>query len=315
MRLATRSRKRGRRGSHARRARRSAALHVATPNDVHTALWRCFAKSTGPTGSPTPALTDAPVLRAAAPLDILARHLARVPKALLGLAVWQQVPTGGCNSGAPSAALTSLLHTLLDLDFPTAVYLRSKSPDRPFPPYPDRIILDCRYTHRMRKGEAEATLEICVPAELGALKAIVHPSCWGAGSAARFFWSAVHAPPSPSRANSRTPAWPIRARLSLPGVNACRPVQLRAAFSDDAFHARIAFEMRPNPLIVACRGDIRVEKECGHPGAVRVINRKAVRFAPGPLHDQAVETLEYWVQAETTLLVLQSHDRREGGWR
>jgi hypothetical protein len=263
--------------------------------------------------------------------EVLEKNQGKIPKPLLGIAVWNQVPSVDPNSRAPAPALDpaleQLLHTVLDLDGRTACSLRASPSYDAFPPYPDQLILDTRYVKQHHGHKAIATLEICVPtpfdprhpntdqaAEFDRLKLIADPRTW---SACKLFWSQIErCDPSRIVKQPKTKR-SINARLHLPGEKGAVSELVRldiVEFSNDnPLRAHIRFEIRENRLTKLCHGYIGVQKEPGRPGAARVSNRKIVQFAPGWLDNYAFETLRYWLQAETVTLIGAASRSHRGG--
>jgi hypothetical protein len=283
--------------------------------DVHSLLWKSYLPQSVRPKVP-PGYRSLP--------EILEVNRRKISKPLLGIAVWNQVPIIDPNSSSPAPvldpALERLLHSILDLDGNAACVLRASPLYDAFPPYPDQLILDTRYTEQRRGHSAVATLEICVPtpsdprhpnanlaADFNRFKSIADPRTW---PACKHFWSHIE-PCDPSRiVKQGKTERSINARLHLPGETGAvsRPVKLEIVeFSNDhPLHALIRFQVHENAenaLIKLCHGHISVQKEPGRPGAARIRNRKIVQFAAGGLEDYAFETLRYWLQAETVTLI------------
>ncbi len=307
-------RQRGHRLSRVRtRSRTNRGKGPDTKQDAHSVLWRSYLPDDG---SSTGGLQTAPpgtASTSSVPED-LERHEARIPKPLLGIAVWNQVPSHDPDAPTvlprPDPALERLLSRVFGLDIETACALRTSSLFDAFPPYPNQIVLDARYVERRSGHNAVGRLEVCVPipsnddqstdqpTTLGRLKLIVHPQSW---SACHLFWPHVEQTPPKAKAA-------IKARLQLPGESGAHagPVTLNVSeFSDDQpLRTQIRFQIRDTRRIASCHGYIAVQKEPGRPGAARVINQKSVQFAPGSsLAKYAPQTLRYWLQAETVCVV------------
>jgi len=240
--------------------------------------------------------------------EMLEKQRAQIPKPLLGIAVWNQVPHYDGNAGAAPAALCDLLRDVLDLSLDDALRIYTDRNAAPvvFPPYPDQVIIDAQYESHGSATECEATVQICVPAELDDVKRLtMHPPPWPCQPARDFFWSRVEAPEATRIPQVLNQPWSIKADLNLP-EQAVQSVTLNVAkLADNAFESQLKFEMSANRLLTLCSGAITVMKEEGRPGAVRIINKRSVQVAPALAVD-AAQLIKYWLQVETVCLALPS---------
>ena len=268
-------------------------------SDVHVLLWKSYL----PPQEQTPRLTVAPGVP-----EMLKESQAQIPKPLLGIALWNQVPHYDGNAAAAPAALQSLLHTVLDLSIDDALrmYTDRNGVSFVFPPYPDQVIIDASYESHPSAHGCEATLQICVPADLEHVTCMMmDPHPWPCQPAPNFFWSRVQAPDAARIGSQLRQPCSIKADLSLP-EQPVQSVTLRVLkLADNAFESQLKFEMSANRLLKVCHGEITVMKEEGRPGAVRIINKKAVQMAPDLAAD-AAPLVKYWLQAETVFLALPS---------
>lgn len=293
----------------------------ATPDvDVHSLLWKSYLPDELPPPGP---VVSKPQTKAPAPTptlpEILKKNQAKIPKPLLGIAVWNQVcrnnPDSGSRPPALDPALKTLLRNVLDLDADAAFSIRSSSVYKAFPPYPDLVILDSRYVQRHHQGKVDATLEMCVPTPsdgdhsndkpttFDRLKTITDPHTW---STCSLFWSRIEGLDLTNiMKKTKTNRW-LKAQLRLPGETAATSVPVRLKVIEftthNPFNAEIRFEIPGKGPLKLCHGRIVVRKEPGRPGAARIINQKVVQFAPGLLNANALETVKYWLQAETLSL-------------
>ena len=112
--------------------------------DLHSTLWSSYRRSDGgsqPAPDPThPTLAHRPLPA------LLKRHADKIPRPLLAIAVWNQVPSFNPDvSVAPPTlddTLEELLASVLDLRPDDACTLRASQLFDAFPPYPDQMILD-----------------------------------------------------------------------------------------------------------------------------------------------------------------------------
>jgi hypothetical protein len=156
-------------------------------------------------------------------------------------------------------------------------------------------LIDCRWQWLPQNdfNTARARLELCVQKDFTALRKIIDPVRWSLSSP---FWQEI-------RAVSRR-SGNFLGTLTLPGDNEkARRVQLHVdqRSGDSSGLADYAIVERSGQEVG--RGFIKVEKELGRPGAVRVTHEKQMRFAMQPVDDQHIGTLAYWVQAETVIAV------------
>ena len=290
--------------------------------DVHSMLWSSYFQSDD-SSQPVPDPTHPTLGRGITPIPALLKsHQDKIPKPLLAIAVWNQVPNINPDSNAPPPilddTLKQLLASVLDLHSDDVSALRANQFFAAVPPYPNQVILDALYVEQPRaEGGASARLEICVPTPLNddpprthqqstfeRLRKIADPRKW---SDCHLFWSEIERRDPRSVVKEPKAKRFITARLHLPGKTIASSEKVKLdllEFSDsNPLRTRLRFKMHENKLIKACHGYITVQKEHGRPGAARVINQKVVQFARSPLDDHTSETLKYWLQAETILLV------------
>jgi len=238
-------------------------------------------------------------------LTTLVRNKAQIPAPLLGIAVWNLLP----HYTAQTPALSELLGDVLDLDFDGAQRLRQQHPLDALPPYPDRFVLDSRWTTDVRSaGTSSATLEVCVPRPFSEMRHIVNPTHWSGDA---FFWESipnVKVPTVPrQQPGSRQPdplRRTFRARVNLPSNQGSKPqrVTIYASIDVTPLEVALTFHMRRNAEIEFCEGSVSARKEEGRPGATRITMHRVLRLRAGQRQQHAI--LQYWLHSDIVCLAL-----------
>lgn len=275
--------------------------------EIHTALWSSYLRLQQARSFP-PAEAPLPV---GALLNVLNVRSAKIPRPLLGLALWNLLPDDP-GDAAPSD-LDPLLRRVVDLSLEQTIriYSENRSP---------LLVLGRQYgiedyTWRWQPqhhlSTANAKLEIAVQKTFEEMKDAVFPCRWS--SRCPFFWGGL-AGPDPAQVKGEG-HWSWKGRvegpLTLPGgvdEKAPIPAAVEIELSLNPLSAIVEFAVVKNDVVDVCQGYIRVEKELGRPGTTRITHEKQLRFKPGTFDDYRVRTLAYWLQAETVCLVWPSDE-------
>lgn len=268
--------------------------------ELHTALWSSFVKLEEVNGFP---LENAP-LSVGEVLEQLNHNMEKIPRPMLGIAVWSLLPAYLAND-PPLHDLELLLHYLgigRSRKEVEAIYDQNKHPLIALARQYSIVDYSWKLDPQLDLNTASAKLELCVLMPIQALQEIVFPSEWPKYS--RYFWGETK-PVSAGPAD-----WPkgasrkMTCELRLPGKEAKR---LAATLEVDAaltgLGAKSTYEIKDTPFR-ECRGTFEAAKELGRPGATRITHERSIRFGPQPPTDPQVQMLAYWLQADTVSLVL-----------
>ena len=274
---------------------------------LHTALWSSYAAVPAPPAprkgarrpKPPPRGSPLTVDRVSTVLHAEAR---RVPRPLLALATANLV---GSRLRDPGDALDTLAVQLLGS---SVAELRAAhgAYAQPLLMLAELYgLVDYRWTPLpiTAPGRVGGRLELCVQRPFQEMKGVVDPASWF--RACGVFWNDTTSGNGRRLAAKRQQNVELEGQLKLPGHTSGNgiPVTIAATVTFDGLRGVNRFWITGGP-IDHCRGELTVEKEPGRPGATRVTHEKHVRFAAGPLANFGVETLAYWIQAETLCLLL-----------
>lgn len=297
-----------------------------SPEELHTALSRSYLSpaAAGGAGQQGAGAREQPV-RLADLLRVLGADLRTpgdkrkrkpIPRVVLGVALWNLAVRHLNPKDVPDADraavkdLDALVKDVFGWHLAQLEAMRQQNMNPLLMIARQYSILDYRWEPPQSGAKTVvAKLEVLVQRPLEQLKEAIEPATWPSKCA--LFWADVV--PSDghvlaSRGQNR--AVDFKAKLKLPGQGSDNnpAVQVNCKVSKTHLGFTNAFEIiadRPlqqRPSVI-CRGSISAEKEEGQPWATRIKHEKRMSLGSGVLDGHEVDTLNYWIQAETVCLV------------
>jgi hypothetical protein len=230
-------------------------------------------------------------------LRVLNENKDSVPKALLGVALWNLLPA--YKDGALGSETKQYEDFFKYIYGTKADEIQQTSQDTETPVFPDdpqQSMQESVLKQQENLNASMVQLEVLVNRNLSDfVPSLKSPKYWN--NRGNPFWTTV----KPSTKDPKDKRFVVE--LQLPDEKTSSPVEMTVDFSNGAFEGRTDFEIEKEPddtkrRFQACSGYLSAQKEPGQPGLTRVTVQRTVRFAQPHLDQLRVPTALYWLCAD-----------------